>query len=155
MQYLPGVHLLIVGSGRDMPLIDALIAELNLGDRITRLPRLPYEELRHYTANADIGLSLDKPVHLNYTYSLPNKLFDYLHAGVPVIASDLPEIRRIVEGYQVGMLLRDITPHGIAAAITSALASPDLKKWKANAKEAARELNWQKESEVLRQIYSP
>jgi glycosyltransferase involved in cell wall biosynthesis len=154
MQYLPGVHLLIVGSGRDMPAIDAMIAELNLGDRITRLPRLPYEELRHYTANADIGLSLDKPVHLNYTYSLPNKLFDYLHAGIPVIASDLPELRRIVGEYQVGMLLSDITPHSIAAAVTSALASSDLNKWKANAREAARELNWQNESEVLRQIYS-
>ncbi|MFN8775676.1 MAG: glycosyltransferase [Flavobacteriales bacterium] len=153
MEHLPDCHLLIVGSGRDLQAMDRIIAERGLQSRITRLPRLPYEVLREYTARADIGLSLDKPVHLNYLYSLPNKLFDYLHAGIPVLASDLPEVRKIMTRYEVGMLLEEVTPGHVAAAVREMLESPRLAHWRSNTLRAAGELNWQIESRTLSEIF--
>jgi hypothetical protein len=85
MQYVEDALLLIIGSGRDIDNIKTLIKDLNLSEKVRVYPKLPYDELRQYTANADLGLSLDKPLHLNYTLSLPNKLFDYIHAGTPVL----------------------------------------------------------------------
>jgi len=153
MEWLPECFLLIIGSGRDIPVIMKIIEQRNFADRIRRLPRIPRNELRAYTHHADLGLTLDKPIHLNYKYSLPNKLFDYIHAGIPVLASDLPELRRIVKGYDVGRLITDIEPSSIANAVREMLASPRRAEWKANALKAARELCWQKESDVLYQVF--
>lgn len=117
--------------------------------------RMPYAELMQYTAVADIGVSLDKPLHLNYTLSLPNKLFDYIHAGIPVLVSDLPELRKVVETYQLGRWVEQVEPKAIAEAIAK-MSDPEQQKiWRANAKQAKLSLNWQTEAEVLHRIYKP
>lgn len=154
MQFVEETLLLIIGAGRDIDKIKSLIHELNLGNKISVLPKLPFDELRQYTANADLGLSLDKPLHLNYELSLPNKLFDYIHAGIPVLVSDLPELRKIVLTYQVGILTEKVEPSLLARRIQEALNSKEYSIWKKNCITAREELNWQKESEVLTKIYS-
>ncbi|MCC6600978.1 MAG: glycosyltransferase [Crocinitomicaceae bacterium] len=153
MQFLENVLLLIVGSGRDMENLKRKRIELGLEDKIRIFPRMPYEELRHYTTNADLGLSLDKPVHLNYTYSLPNKLFDYIHAGIPVLASDLPELRTVILERNVGAVLSKVTPEDLAEAVRSMLESGDYAVWKRNAIEARKNLNWQNECMDLINVY--
>lgn len=154
LQFMEEVLLLIIGSGRDVENLKRKANEMKLDEKIQFMPRMPFEELRHYTANADLGLSLDKPLHLNYTLSLPNKLFDYIHAGVPVLVSDLPELRRIVDTYQVGLICKNVTPENVAADIKTALHSATYSSWKSNCLKAREELNWQKEEDVLKGIYS-
>jgi len=100
-------------------------------------------------------VSLDKPLHLNYAYSLPNKLFDYIHAGLPVLVSDLPELRRIVEGYNLGRVLSRVEPREIATALQEMFSDENGGVWKLNALKAAKELNWQREQEVVRKVYEP
>lgn len=153
MEYLENVLLLIIGSGRDIARIKSLITELHIEDKVRILPKLPFDELRQYTALVDLGLSLDKPLHLNYTYSLPNKLFDYIHAGTPVLVSDLPELRRVVANYKVGMLAEKVEPLYLAECIKYALYHESYAEWKENCVLAREELNWQRESRVLREIY--
>ena len=102
-----------------------------------------------------MGVSLDKPLHLNYAYSLPNKLFDYIHAGLPVLVSDLPEIRRVVQQYDIGCIVSEVQPRAIADALLGMLHSDDLPRWKKNALNAAKELNWQCEQQVVRNVYLP
>jgi glycosyltransferase involved in cell wall biosynthesis len=153
MQYVNDALLLIIGSGRDIENIKALIVQLDLSQKVRVLPKLPYEELRQYTALVDVGLSLDKPLHLNYTLSLPNKLFDYIHAGTPVLVSDLPELRRIVTTYKVGALAEKVEPVYLGARINEVLQSPEYAQWKQNCLTARNELNWQHESRVLKEIY--
>ena len=115
---------------------------------------MPSEKLKSYTANADVGLSLDKPTNLNYKYSLPNKVFDYIHAGVPVLVSDLPEVRSIIEQYQVGTVIRSHDPVDIAKCIREVIQNKtQLDVWRKNCEIAARELNWQKESEKLNELF--
>ncbi len=154
VKYTQAVLLLIIGAGRDIENLKQKVKELNLEADVKFMPRMPFAELRKYTAVSDLGISIDKPVHLNYTYSLPNKLFDYIHAGIPVLVSNLPELKRIVNNWQVGMVLDEVTPHKVAAAIMEALQSPEYGMWKTNCVSARKELNWQKESEIIREVYS-
>ena len=130
-----------------------MVVDENLGHRVTILDKMPFEELRKYTACADFGLSLDKPLHLNYTYSLPNKVFDYIHCGVPIIVSDLPELRRLVEDHEVGCIVRTMTPEGLAETIGSAFQSNDRVKWKQNCEVVRSELSWQNESKVIQSYF--
>ncbi len=154
MKYLEGVYLLIIGSGRDIVRIQSLVESENLKDKVRIMPKMPFDELRQYTAVVDLGLSLDKPLHLNYTLSLPNKLFDYIHAGTPVLVSDLPELRRIVTTYGVGTTVAQVEPLALAEAIGNALKNPEYERWKQNCLSAREQLNWQQESLVLQSIYA-
>jgi glycosyltransferase involved in cell wall biosynthesis len=146
--------LLIIGSGREIETIKNLVRDLHLEERVRIYPKMPFEELRQYTANVDLGLSLDKPLHLNYTLSLPNKLFDYIHAGVPVLVSDLPELRRVVNEYHVGWIAPKVEPEVLANEIARALASKEYDQMKRNCLTAREKLNWQQESQILRRIYT-
>ncbi len=153
MLLVENVLLLIIGSGRDIAKLTALVDILKLDDKVRILGKMPFDELRQYTSNVDLGLSLDKPLHLNYTLSLPNKLFDYIHAGIPVLVSDLPELRRIVDDYKVGMIVKKVEPSTVAEAINTALNHPDYLQWKSNCVIAREQLNWQKEEKVLKEIF--
>lgn len=154
MEKTSGMLLLIIGDGRDIPRLKKIVQQKKLDDKVWIMPRKPFDELRQYTSNADLGVSLDKPLHLNYTLSLPNKLFDYIHAGIPVLVSDLPELRRIVETYQVGKIIPLVQPDIIANALQEIFAHEDYVQWKKNCLLAREELNWQRESDVIRKIYS-
>lgn len=154
MQYLPNHYLLIVGGGDVIEELKCMVVELKLQDRIRIVGKVPYEELRQYTANADVGLTLDKDTNINYRFSLPNKLFDYIHAGIAVLASDLVEIKRIVEDHNVGRIATSHDPKKLAETMASLLEDEKvLAECRANAIKASSQLTWQKEEEVLHEIY--
>lgn len=154
MEFLPGAVLFLIGSGLEWNEVAAQKEQWHWKERILQYPRLPYAELRRFTALAHLGLSLDAAKCLNYYYSLPNKLFDYIHAGIPVLCSDLPELRRVVEGYGVGELVQDLSPEALAAAIRHCLEEEQLAVFRANTLRARQELNWEKEEQVLASVFS-
>ncbi len=152
MSRIENVLLLIIGSGREIEVLKELVRTLSLEEKVRIFPKMPFEDLRQYTANCDLGLSLDKPLHLNYTLSLPNKLFDYIHAGIPVLVSDLPELRRIVLENNIGRITPAVEPTILADEITKTLSHTDFELWKKNCLVAREKLNWQSESKVLHSI---
>ncbi len=154
MQYLDQVVLLIIGNGDVLPVLKKKVAQLSLSEKVIFISRRPYPEMMQYTAAADLGLTLDKDTNINYRYSLPNKIFDYLHAGIPVLASRLPEIEKIIETYRVGDFIPDHNPENMAKKIKDIMAHPNrLQQWKENTAVAAAELNWETESEKLKKVY--
>jgi glycosyltransferase involved in cell wall biosynthesis len=120
------------------------------------VPRQTPQKLAGYTANADIGLAIDKDSNINYRFSLPNKLFDYIYAGVPVLATPLVEIKNIIEQYGIGCFIGNHDPKHIAETIESLLQDETrLAFYKANTKKAAAELNWENEKKTLVEIFAP
>jgi glycosyltransferase involved in cell wall biosynthesis len=155
MTSLPNCHLFIVGNGTVIPKLQEMTASLNLQDRITFKPRQTPENLFNYTALADIGLSLDKDVSANAHFSLPNKIFEYINAGTPLVVSNLPERERIVKHYNVGLVAESVTPEAVVAAVKALCDPVLLAQCQENCKIAARELTWEDEEKVLETVYQP
>ena len=146
MQFVNDSLLLIIGSGDVIPILKQMVIDLKLQNKIKFIEKIPFEKLLQYTHHADIGLTLDKDTNINYRYSLPNKLFDYLHAGVPVLASDLVEVKKIIVRYAVGDCIETHNPQHIADKLNRILADEaTLKMWKKNTKTVADNLNWELE----------
>jgi len=154
MKYVENAVLYIIGGGDVFPLLPALVEQHQIQNKVVILPKQTPEVLRNYTLLADLGLSVDKDTNLNYRYSLPNKLFDYIHSQVPIIASHLPEIERIITEYKIGDFIPDHNPVHIAQVINNALSNKKrYQSWKDNLQKAADQLNWPEEEKVLLTIF--
>ena len=153
MQYLQNCILLIIGSGDVLPALQKMTKELQLENKVIFKTKMPFEELRQYTCNSDLGLAIDKDTNLNYHFSLPNKLFDYIHAGIPVLASDLPELKKIINRYDIGYFLQNHDPKNIAATIEYIFENAErYKTVKSNTEKAREQLCWENEEKNLLQI---
>lgn len=141
-----GVHLLVVGSGDALPGLKQRAKGADLEGKITFKPRMPYRDMMAYTAAADLGLSLDKDTNLNYRYSLPNKVFDYVAAGIPVLVSDLVEVRRFVESHDLGVVASRLEPRYLADLVHATLSDEAaMMRYRKNARATAPGILWSKE----------
>jgi glycosyltransferase involved in cell wall biosynthesis len=137
-----------------LPALKKIVSENNLKENVWFIAKQPIETLRKYTAASSIGVTLDKDNNINYKFSLPNKIFDYIHAGIPVLASDLPEISKIINEYKIGKICPDHNPKTIANCIDEMIKSEEkMKEWEANTTIAAKDFNWDKEKEKLLAIF--
>jgi len=153
MNFIENALLLIIGRGDVIDDLKALVKELKLEPKVWFLGVLPYEKMMQYTSLSDIGLTLDKDLSINYRFSLPNKLFDYINAGIPVLGSDLPEVSKIILDYEVGIIIEDVQPVLIANAVNVFKKDADLlHKYKENCKIASKKLNWELEQKKLNEI---
>ncbi|HOI31509.1 MAG TPA: glycosyltransferase, partial [Bacteroidales bacterium] len=154
MLYLENCLLLIIGGGDVLEILKETSKKLQLDDKIKFLGKMPYQQMMQFTQLADFGFTLDKDTNLNYRYSLPNKLFDYIQANTPVIASNLPEVRKIVETFHIGRIIESHTPKNIAELIRECIEDKDLmKEWENNLTFAAQTLCWENEEKVLLKVY--
>ncbi len=146
---------IFVGDGDVVPLLKQKVKQENLEDKVLFFGKRPYNELMNFTALCDIGISLDKDTNINYRFSLPNKIFDYIHAGIPMLVSNLTEVKKIVNGYKIGIVVENHQPKTIAQAINKMLTNKNLyQTFKTNTIKAAQQLTWQNECEVLKDIYA-
>lgn len=107
-------------------------------------PAVAPEIVLDYTSSADIGISFIENTCLSYYYCLPNKLFEYAMAGLPVIVSNMKEMRELVEKYDMGIIVEDDKVNSMNNAIDKILQS-DIKQMKLNARRCAEENSWEKQ----------
>lgn len=155
MEFIDNAKLVIIGKGDITAELKQLADKAELHNNVVFLERMPYEELMEYTVQADLGISLEENTGLNYYYALPNKLFDYIQARIPVLVSDFPEMARIVNDYGVGLTINTSDPGELASVFKEMLENQDKRRlWKQNLEKAAKVLCWEQEEKKLLEIYS-
>ena len=123
---------------------------MELENRICFTGRLCPSRLKSLTSQAQLGISLEQKSNLNYYYALPNKLFNYIQSGVPVLCSDFPEMKRVVEEFNVGMTVNPSNTMDLKEKILQALTDQEkIKIWQDNCKIASEVLNWKNEEKEL------
>jgi glycosyltransferase involved in cell wall biosynthesis len=148
MKHLEDYLLVIIGSGDIMEQLEQNVLQNNLENKVKFMGKVSPKELHKLTPNASIGLSLEEDLGLNYRYALPNKIFDYIQAEVPVIVSALPEMEKLVTSVQAGTILRQRSPEDLAKLIQN--FSPEM--YTDALKKAKRELVWTKEKIALEKL---
>jgi len=149
---VPDATLVLLGYGSLQAELERVAADPATGGRIRVLAAVPPTELLSWIASADVVAMPIQPTTLNHRLTTPNKLFEALAAGVPVVASDLPGMAPIVRETRCGLLVDPTDPEAIAAALREVLAIPpdEMAAWRARCSAAARETyNWERQMDGL------
>ena len=146
------IHLVFMGYGMLEPMV---LQAAQMHPNVHFQPAVPYDEVLSYTADADVGLVSVKPVCLSYLYCLPNKLFESINAGIPVLTNPLPDCAAILHHYGIGETVStDDADHWFETLERVSKKEP---AWKVQAQAglmaAQQDLNWEKESMVLLGVY--
>lgn len=157
MKYLRNPHAVLVFMGNG-PLTNQLQVQtksIGLEKRIYFQPAVPHGELLYWTRCATVGVHPIEPVCQNHYYCLPNKLFEYIHAHLPVIVSDMPEMESLVLKYGVGTSFPAGDSHKLAETFDQVLGNKELlAQYKAASLQASKALTWQLEKQGLLQLYN-
>lgn len=154
MQYVDNAVFRIYGDGDITEVLKERVKLRDVETKVVFKGKLPFHKLHEETIQADLGIALEENIGLNYYYALPNKIFDYIQAHVPVIVSPFPEMIKIVHKYDIGLIYDHRSSEKLGEIINQAF---DLKnrynKWKDNLEIAAKNLSWEKEEPKLLDLY--
>ena len=154
MTKIENCNLVVLGTGVFKTKYEKIAVELGIEKRIHFLGNIEQSELINYTAGADIGVSLIENISKSYYYALPNKLFEYIMANIPVLISDLPQMKKIVEDYYVGRVASLESENDLENVLSEMLSDKEkIENYKSNTVSASAELNWQKEFEKVKYLF--
>ncbi len=156
LKHLSQVSCVVFGSGLDSYVAElkVFIEDKGLADRVYFFGEVPFDEVTRHAMSADIGLVLHQNIGLNYYYVSPNKLFECMAAGLPVVGSNFPDLKKYIEGYNLGVTCDPESPKDIAEAIDYILSDETrYNEMRKNALEAAKVFNWENESKKLVALY--
>lgn len=142
------------GAGAEEIELKELVRQKGLEDKVLFAPPVAPEEVVGYISSAQVGVMPFLNISLNHYYATPNKLWECISAGLPVVSSSFPALKAIVEGYHLGKICNPEDSEDIAAAINWVLADKKrYEKMKRNALKAAKKFNWENESKKLLEVY--
>lgn len=146
--------LVFIGDGKIKTELQRMVKERGLEDGIRFIPKVPVKELPKYTRNAYLGFQVLNNVCFNHWSASSNKLFEYIMNEVPVVASNFPEIKKVVDENKIGITIDPHNPDEIAKAVNYLLEHPDKRDlFSRNCKNARKKYNWEIEQENLLKVY--
>jgi glycosyltransferase involved in cell wall biosynthesis len=150
-----GAHLVFLGAedSRYILRLRGLARIHGVGDHVHFVPPVPLDRLLDYTVEADIGVCMLEPTCENHRLALPNKLFEYVAGGVPVVASDIPEVASLVREHGIGWTVDPRDPATVADGLRTALRGCASLALRARIDAAAQELSWHREQQALLELY--
>jgi glycosyltransferase involved in cell wall biosynthesis len=144
----------IYGDGNFMNEAKSLVQQYGLEEKVVFKGKKEPGELCTVTASAILGITLFENNGLSNYYSLANRFFDYMHAGIPQLCVAYPAYKEINDKHEVAVLIHDLSPRSIAENINRILADKVLlQRLRNNCKKATKEHNWQEEEKILLQLY--
>ncbi len=149
MLFLENCILVIIGDGDIYEPLKKEVTSKKLSNKVYFLGRKNPSELHQLTPLANLGISIEEDLGLNYRYALPNKIFDYIQAGVPILVSNLPEMKKVIYDYNIGEIVYNREPKKLANQIKKTLErdfTEELKK-------AKEKLIWEHQEESLLSIF--
>lgn len=151
MKYIKNGNIVLVmlGFGTYQKELEKLAKKLNVSSKIYFMDAVPQSELLKYTSSADIGLIPYSAVDKNTYYCSPNKLYEYIQSRLPILANDLPFLRKVVVGNEIGNVANFENPKCIANEIELIIAGESLEIFKMNLEKIAYEYSWENESKKL------
>ncbi|HEX7845261.1 MAG TPA: glycosyltransferase [Chitinophagaceae bacterium] len=153
MQWV-NARLIICGDGNFMPQLKELIRQYPVASKIELKGMLSPADLWNFSQQAYIGVAIAENEGLNQYFALPNKFFDYIHAGLPQVTMNYPEYQKINQQFEVALLIDGLEPKRIAEALNKLIADDVLyQRFRENCLKAREELNWQKEEKKLLSFY--
>jgi glycosyltransferase involved in cell wall biosynthesis len=156
MKFVQNARLVVAGDGDIRQQLEQLTESEGLKNKVQFLGRLSIKDLAKLTPQAHLGLSIEEDLGLNYRYALPNKLFDYIQAKVPVLVTNLPEMAAIVRKYKIGEVTDSLEPKLLANIFSEMLTDKNRRRiWEQNLELAAGELIWENEKKILQEIFYP
>ena len=143
------VHLVVLGFGAPAYCTELVgrARDRGVAERVHLVGHVPVPDVAKALADADLAVVYVRPIVLSYLYCLPNKLFESVHAGLPIVAADLPDCASFVRQHGIGEVFADGTPEDLAAAIAAVLARAP--EYRAAALALAPSLNWRLEADGL------
>lgn len=155
MTILPAKYrLILLGDGDIVAELKSLVEHHDLVSRVIFKGLIAPDKINHILKDAWCGINLLDNKSLSYYYSLANKYFDYLHAGLPIIANDFPEYSRLNKEIHTSILIDSLDERIIKQAILSLEDEALYKQLKNNTTTAQKAWNWNKESSKLLRIYN-
>ncbi len=146
--------LVLIGDGKIKPQLIKMVNEMGLQEKVRFIPKVHLSELPKYTRNAYLGFQVLNNVCFNHYSASSNKLFEYMMSGVPVVACDFPEIKRVVEDERTGICVDSHDYKSIARAVNYLLENPDVRnEISKNCSIARNKYNWETEKQELLNIY--
>jgi glycosyltransferase involved in cell wall biosynthesis len=146
--------LIICGDGNFMQQAKKLVAENDLADKIVFKGMISPDDLKNYTLNATVGITLFENTGISNYYSLANRFFDYIQAGVPQLCVDYPAYQEINKQYKIALLIEDLSSQTIALSLNNLLQNDVLYKELQNECLKARQVfNWQQAEKKLLSFY--
>ncbi|EJQ16975.1 hypothetical protein IE3_00293 [Bacillus cereus BAG3X2-1] len=143
-----------IGDGRIKPELQQMVQDMKLEDRVKFLPKVPVQDLIHYTKNAYLGFQVLNNICFNHYSASSNKLFEYMMSGVPVVACKFPEIQGVVEKENIGVCVDSHDPASIADGVNYLLDHPEEREiMKENCFSARNTYNWNEEKQMFIDIY--
>lgn len=149
MSFLENSIFVIIGDGDIFEPLKEKVITKNLTHKVHFLGRKNPKELHKITPLANLGISIEEDLGLNYRFALPNKIFDYIQANVPILVSDLPEMKSVVLDYKVGEIVTNRDPKKLAQQIENLLK----KDFTITLEKAKETLIWEHQEELLLSIF--
>ncbi len=150
---IENAHFVVIGDGEFRKNFEDETKKLEIKNKVHFMGVVNHEELLNYTAAADIGVALIENISISYYYALPNKLFEYIMAGVPILASKLPQMEKVILKYGVGKCVEMGNEAEVVKVLNEMLSNDVmLTAYSGNCKNAAKELNWEAEFEKIKHL---
>ncbi len=154
LRHLPGdIALVFLGGGDGVPQLDVYAGAQGLAERVHFLPPVAPEAVAATIRAADAAAVLMRAESWNTRAGLPNKLFEAVAAGLPVVASDMVVLRRIVRRYDLGVLVDHRDPAAIAQGLLAVLSPDGQARYRVAVRAAQADLNWAREAARFQQFY--